>query len=103
MSEVEDQPRGGSPDTNRTLTILEHLAFSPEADGYASKIEEEQDEIGCIAVPLFGADSQVAGALGVTGFAKDMTSKRSDTIVNELKQLATDLRWQLGGVAIRTR
>ncbi|GAA1551605.1 IclR family transcriptional regulator [Kribbella sancticallisti] len=41
--------------------------------GFALEDQEEQADIACVAVPFFDATEHVAGSVGVTGFAKDLT------------------------------
>ncbi|KAA1418292.1 IclR family transcriptional regulator [Mumia zhuanghuii] len=64
--------------------------------GYAVEQEEEQAEISCVAAPFFGIDGSVAGALGVTGFARDLTPDQMRVAAAGLVDLTTEVSRRLG-------
>jgi IclR family KDG regulon transcriptional repressor len=74
-------PKGGR---KAFLALLESVRDA----GFALEDEEEQAEISCIAVPFFGADGHVAGSVGVTGFARDLTDERRRDAATGLTDLA---------------
>lgn len=68
-------PKAAEPTKENFLDELSQV----RKRGYAIEDQEEQAEIGCVAAPFFDADGHVAGAVGVTGFARDLTGqKRKD-------------------------
>jgi DNA-binding IclR family transcriptional regulator len=64
--------------------------------GYALESEEEQAEIACVAVPFFDADRRAAGAVGVTGFKKDLVGETFDATLDGLKEIASTISGKLG-------
>lgn len=82
-------PKGGR---KAFLSLLEEV----RARGFATEQEEEQAEISCVAAPFFGIDGRVAGALGVTGFARDLDAERMQVAAAGLVDLATEVSRRLG-------
>ncbi|WP_370615377.1 IclR family transcriptional regulator [Mumia sp. Pv 4-285] len=82
-------PKGGR---KAFLSLLEDV----RQHGYAMEEEEEQAEISCVAAPFFGIDGHVAGALGVTGFARDLTPDRMRDAATGLVGLTTEVSRRLG-------
>jgi DNA-binding IclR family transcriptional regulator len=64
--------------------------------GYAVEDEEEQADIACVAAPFFDADAHVAGAVGVTGFARDLRGQRRKDAQTGLISLARSISRKLG-------
>lgn len=64
--------------------------------GYAVEDEEEEPQIGCVAVPVFDAGEQVVGAIGVTGFAQDVVHDRFDQVLAALRKECANLSAHLG-------
>lgn len=64
--------------------------------GYAIEVEEEQADISCIAAPFFDADGGPAGAVGATGFTKDLTGAMFDPAVEGLTRIADGISRKLG-------
>lgn len=64
--------------------------------GYALEDQEEQAEIGCVAAPFFDADSRVAGAVGVTGFAHDLTGQRRKDAIAGVVEIGKAVSRKLG-------
>ncbi|GAA0626705.1 IclR family transcriptional regulator [Kribbella sandramycini] len=64
--------------------------------GYAVEDQEEQADIACLAAPFFDGTDQVAGAVGVTGFAKDLRGKKRDAAQIGLRRLAGTISQRLG-------
>ncbi|MQA83030.1 MAG: helix-turn-helix domain-containing protein [Streptosporangiales bacterium] len=75
--------------------FLEELARVRKR-GYALEDQEEQADIACVAAPFFGADDRVAGAVGVTGFAKDLTGKRRKDAIAGCTAAAAAVSRKLG-------
>ncbi|TMR96564.1 IclR family transcriptional regulator [Nonomuraea basaltis] len=66
---------------------------------FAVEDEEEEARVGCVAVPFFDAQGKVAGAVGVTGFAKDLTAAVTRKAKEGLTQLADHISRHLGAQA----
>lgn len=64
--------------------------------GYAVEDEEEEEGIACVAAPIFAAEGRVAGALGVTGFAKDLAGARRDRAADIVQQQGKEVSGKLG-------
>jgi IclR family transcriptional regulator, KDG regulon repressor len=94
---LSQRTTGGGPKA-RPLTTEEFLAELARVRkrGYAVEDQEEQADIACVAAPLFDATGQVAGAVGVTGFAKDLTGKKRKTAQTELVELGRTISRRLG-------
>src|SRR5690606_11324513 len=82
--------RGADPDAFRAeLSTV-------RKQGYAIEDQEEQADIACVAAPFFGADQQVAGAVGVTGFARDLRGARRKLAIREVVAAAKSISHKLG-------
>lgn len=64
--------------------------------GCAVEDQEEQADIACVAAPFFDADERVAGAVGVTGFAKDLTGQRRKDAIAGCIEVARAVSRRLG-------
>ena len=67
--------------------------------GYALEDQEEQADIACVAAPFFDATGHVAGAVGVTGFAKELSGQKRKTAQTGLVDLARTISEKLGAPA----
>ncbi|ADB33543.1 transcriptional regulator, IclR family [Kribbella flavida DSM 17836] len=67
--------------------------------GYALEDQEEQADIACVAAPFFDATGRVGGAVGVTGFAKDLSGRNRKTAQTELVELGRIISRELGAPA----
>ncbi|WP_116952988.1 IclR family transcriptional regulator [Jiangella endophytica] len=93
-------PRAKGASKQDFLGVLEVV----RADGYAVEYEEEEANVACVAAPFFGADGRVAGAVGVTAFAKDLASVRQQRVVGQrLIELASAISVKLGYSGSRAR
>lgn len=90
--------RGPKARGNDPRWLLDQLAET-RVRGYAVEDEEEQAQIGCAAVPVFDAEERVAGALGVTGFAREVVGERRDSVVAALCREGRELSEKLGYIA----
>ena len=77
---------------------LEELAVVRKR-GYALEDQEEQADIACVAAAFFDASGQVAGAVGVTGFAKDLSGQKRKTAQAGLVELARTISDRLGAAS----
>ena len=64
--------------------------------GYALEDEEEQADIACVAAAFFDADGRVAGSVGVTGFARDLTGRKLAAATDSVTRQAKDISAKLG-------
>lgn len=64
--------------------------------GYAIEDQEEQADIACVAAPFFGHDHDVAGAVGVTGFARDLRGAKRKQAISEVTAAAQAVSRKLG-------
>jgi IclR family KDG regulon transcriptional repressor len=77
---------------------LEELAVVRKR-GYALEDQEEQADIACVAAAFFDASGHVAGAVGVTGFAKDLSGQKRKTAQAGLVELARTISDRLGAAS----
>lgn len=75
--------------------FLEQLV-EVRSNGYAVEREEEQADISCVAVPFFDSDGSAAGAVGATGFARDLEGETFDRAVEGLTVIARGISEKLG-------
>lgn len=92
-------PRALPPEREVFLVQLETV----RARGYAVEREEDQRDISCVAVPFFDVDGGPAGAVGVTGFDRDLIGEGFDRALAGLREIAAGLSQQLGASAVTTR
>lgn len=85
-------PRALPMDRESVLELLEKV----RKRGYAVESEEEQDDIACVAMPVFDASRHVAAAVGVTGFAKDLRGPALKKAVAGLESLSQLISARLG-------
>ncbi|SDT27425.1 IclR family transcriptional regulator [Microlunatus soli] len=64
--------------------------------GYAFEREEEMAEVSCVAVAFFDSDDHVAGAVGVTGFTRELRSAVIGEVADGLSAVADHISAQLG-------
>lgn len=88
----------------RPATVEEFRAEldSVRKQGFAAEDQEEQADIACVAVPFFDATGHVAGSVGVTGFARDLTRSKRKAARDELGPLAETISARLGAPASGT-
>lgn len=86
-------PRARKSSSKAFMELLERV----RADGYAiEEEEEEQADISCLAAPFFDAEGRIAGAVGVTGFARDFVGDRRDTAAAGVVHLGIVISRRLG-------
>lgn len=86
--------RNGLP-ASTAHTITDEAAFFAELDrcrerGYALDLEEQEEGVTCVAVPLLPANGLVA-AMSVSGPTGRMGPERRDEIMGHLREIAADL------------
>lgn len=85
-------PKAHAPDPDQFRAELDQV----RAQGYSVEDEEEQAEIACVAAPFFAADGHVAGAVGVTGFARDLVGQRRRDAIAGVREVAQAVSGRLG-------
>jgi IclR family transcriptional regulator, KDG regulon repressor len=86
-------PKSGASTKTELMAMLDEV----RSRGYAVENEEEEANVACVAAPFFGADARVAGAVGVTAFAKDLASIRQQRAAGtRLMDLAATISSKLG-------
>lgn len=91
-------PKGHRAEVDRFRTELAEIRDR----GYALEDQEEQAEIACLAAPFFDAGGGVMGAVGVTGFARDLVSDRLPEIADAVCSQARGLSGKLGFDTVST-
>lgn len=92
-------PGAGPKAGPKAPTAFRDLLAEVRAAGYAVEDEEEQAEIACVAAPFFDAEGDVAGAVGVTGFARDLTGDRRTAAVEGVQRVGREISRRLGFVS----
>ncbi len=64
--------------------------------GYAVEVEEERADISCVAAPFFDAEGGPAGAVGVTGFKRDLVGDLLQQTTGGLLRIAKTISIRLG-------
>ena len=64
--------------------------------GYAVEREEEQPDISCVAVPFFDSEGSAAGAVGATGFTRDLDGATFTIAIDGLSSIAATISEKLG-------
>ncbi|MET9318183.1 IclR family transcriptional regulator [Kribbella sp. NPDC003505] len=87
-------PKAGSADGEQFLVLLEQV----RRYGYAVEDEEDEANIGCVAVPFFDAGGHVAGAVGVTALSAVLDHETVLAVATRLRSLAALFSDRLGDV-----
>ena len=85
--------------TTRTLTTLPEIRREVDLTrkrGYSLDDEEFNAGVRCLAVPVYGADSQVAAAIGITAATVRFTKERIPEMATAVKAAAGELSRLLG-------
>jgi DNA-binding IclR family transcriptional regulator len=89
-------PKAVRPDPDDFLATLSQVRQA----GFAIEDEEEQAEIACVAAPFFDAEGRVTGAVGITGFARDLVDDRRAEAIDGVVKLGHEVSRRLGYVAL---
>ncbi|SDU81783.1 IclR family transcriptional regulator [Jiangella alkaliphila] len=85
-------PRAAEPTREAFLSELAGV----RKRGYAVEDEEEQAEIACVAAPFFDAGGLVGGAVGVTGFSRDLAGQRRKEAIAGVVEIGRTVSRKLG-------
>ncbi|WP_010183390.1 IclR family transcriptional regulator domain-containing protein [Sphingomonas sp. PAMC 26605] len=69
------------------------------AEGRAFDLEENEDQIRCVAAPVRGAGGKIVGAISVSSAAQYMSNARMATLSDEVRHAAQAISRDLGWVA----
>ncbi|MDI1320627.1 MAG: IclR family transcriptional regulator [bacterium] len=90
-----------TPHTLTTLTELKREVELTRKRGYSLDDEEFNAGVRCLAVPVYGADGQVAAAIGITAATVRFTRERIPEMAKAVKAAAVELSRLLGYTAPR--
>lgn len=80
------------------LALEENLALIRRR-GYATDCQEHDLGTYCVAAPFFGANSQVAGAMSISGIDPEIIGSRAESLSQRIVQAAGQVSGRLGYVA----
>ncbi|WP_145617968.1 IclR family transcriptional regulator [Nitrospirillum bahiense] len=66
------------------------------SQGYAFDLEENEDQIRCVAAPIRGAKGEIAAALSVSSAAQYMNDARMRILADEVRDVALQISKELG-------
>lgn len=69
--------------------------------GFAVEMQEERADFSCVAAPFFNSEGVVVGAVGVTGFSRDLGQRAAGQTGKQLVTLAELISTRLGHVRSR--
>jgi DNA-binding IclR family transcriptional regulator len=87
-------PNAVRPDAGTFLATLHRVREA----GYAIEDEEEQADIACVAAPFFDAEGRVAGAVGITGFSRELVDEKRTEAIDGVVKLGHEISRRLGYV-----
>lgn len=64
--------------------------------GYAFDLEENEDQIRCVAAPIRGADGRIVAAISVSSAAQYMDDERMTQLVKDVQKTTRDISADLG-------
>lgn len=65
-------------------------------DGYAFDLEENEDQIRCVAAPVHGADGRIAASISLSSAAQYMDDARMQSLVAVVRGVADAISEELG-------
>jgi DNA-binding IclR family transcriptional regulator len=89
----DEQARALESDLPRRF--VRDLAATRER-GYAIEDGEDVEGVGCVAAPVIGADGQVKGSVGVTGFSQDLLVAHAKRTREAVLEAADHVSCELG-------
>lgn len=82
-------------------TLLKHLE-SVRCQGYALDIGEHEDEVRCVAAPVFDMNSKAVAAISISGPSIRMDPiETNQDLIERARRTASEISRQLGYVAVR--
>jgi len=93
---AETRPTRRTPKTLITAAGLKREIEITAKRGYSLDDEEFNEGVRCLAAPVFGANGQVAAAIGITASAMRFTKERIPEMATKVKAAATELSRLIG-------
>jgi DNA-binding IclR family transcriptional regulator len=93
---AEDQAAGGHP-IDPALWQERMTAYA--ACGRALDLEENEDQVRCVAAPIRDASGKIVGAISVSSAAQYLGDARIETLSDEVRATARAISRELGGNA----
>lgn len=89
-------PDGGAVDSAARSLWMERMRGYAEK-GYAFDLEENEDQIRCVAAPIRGVDGKIVAAISVSSAAQYMSDARmaelTQTVTQTADAISADLGW----------
>jgi len=92
-------PKGFPARTPNTITTLKELEAEAEKilkRGYCTDKEEYYEGVRCLAVPVFGTEQQVIGAVGITASKQRFPKNRNNTIYEAILETTQSIAYEMG-------
>jgi len=86
---------GGPIDTSARAVWLERMRGYARG-GYAFDLEENEDQIRCVAAPVRGVDGKIVAALSVSSAAQYMSDARMSELTRTVTEAADSISRELG-------
>lgn len=86
---------GGPVDTSARAVWLERMRGYARG-GYAFDLEENEDQIRCVAAPVRGVDGKIVAALSVSSAAQYMSDARMSELTRTVTEAADSISRELG-------
>lgn len=85
---------GLTPATPRTITdrsTMMQILEQVRSQGYATDLEEQEEGVCCLAVPVFTPDGQILAAMSISGPASRLSQGRLNELIPHIKSIAKAL------------
>jgi DNA-binding IclR family transcriptional regulator len=85
--------------TNTTITTIDLLKKELKTireNGYGFDEMEHENEIRCVAAPIYGRSRKVIAAISITGPVIYVTKKRMPELIKDILNIASTISYQMG-------
>ncbi len=92
---------GLAPVTPNTLTdrsAMQQMLERVRNQGYATDLEEQEEGVCCLAVPVFTPDRQILAAMSISGPASRLSQSRLNELIPRVKSIAEALGKSINSV-----
>jgi IclR family transcriptional regulator, acetate operon repressor len=89
-----------TPNTITDRTVLLETLRQVRDQGYATDVEEQEEGVCCLAVPVFTPDGRILAAMSISGPASRLSQDRLRALVPHLKRIAVALSRTINSVDI---
>src|SRR5690606_8251161 len=86
---------GAPVDTSARAVWLERMRGYARG-GYAFDLEENEDQIRCVAAPIRGVDGKIVAAVSVSSAAQYMSDARMSDLTRTVTEAADSISRELG-------